>query len=440
MAKSKFVVVMLLGALFAALIAVVPDPAGAGDVSSGDLHTSSATQAEQRIAEQVATLVNAERNRAGLPAASYYPDWAMAQLSAELMRQNRELGFFVPDQQKIDFYSPITTNVGDYVYWWEMAIVEDLPARTISTFVEDQGNSSLVDPASAYLAVGAACDPRGFFYVAIHLVHSGPPPGAAGAAVVDSPVLSGRIESALGEVCEISEHIPSGSANSYAHANLEELEAGPGQIRIHGWSYDPDLPTYEVVVHVYAFFDGVGDPVALDTPVVLAGDFRPDVNAVLGIDGDHGFNRTLTIRPGNHRVCAYSLSVDSNGVLDDLNELIGCEYVTIAADAPARGVVDDFTRNGNFVAARGWAYDLDSELAALDVGVYVDGVHKVTGLEFANIPRPDINKIVGIAGDHGYDIEFDVGAGSHEVCIVALGKDTSGQNDGTETTLGCKVV
>lgn len=228
-------------------------------------------------------------------------------------------------------------------------------------------------------------------------------------------------------------HVPSGSVDSYAIANLEELEPGPNEIRIHGWSYDPDLPSKDLVVHVYAFFDGVGDPVALDTPVVRAADFRPDINRAFGIEGDHGFNRTLAIRPGNHRVCVYSLSVDGAAELDGLNELIGCRYVTVTNEAPPRGAFDQVAQAGTVMNVSGWAYDLDRENQSVDIQVYLDGVFHLTIP--ADTSRPDVNKIVQIAGDHGFDSTFSVPSGSHQVCLYVIGVDPTGVADGENVLL-----
>ena len=231
----------------------------------------------------------------------------------------------------------------------------------------------------------------------------------------------------------IMPHVPSGSTDTYATANLEELEPGPNEIRIHGWSFDPDLPTKDLVVHVYAFFDGVGDPVALDTPVVRAADFRPDINRAFGIGGDHGFNRTLAIRNGNHRVCVYSLSVDGAGALDDLNKLIGCRYVTVTDEALPRGAFDQVTQTGTSMNVSGWAYDLDRENDSLDIQVYLDGAYFKT--VSANTSRTDVNKIVQISGDHGFNSTFTVPAGGHQVCLYAIGVNPSGAADGENVLL-----
>ncbi len=225
---------------------------------------------------------------------------------------------------------------------------------------------------------------------------------------------------------------------SYARANLEELEAGPNQIRIHGWAYDPDFEAFTTVVHVYAFYDGSQVPVALDTPVVRAGGFRPDVNRAFAIEGNHGFNRALSIRSGNHRVCAYSLSVDPDGNLDDLNRLIDCRNVTITDQAPARGVYDFLAANGDTLTVYGWAYDLDAETQALSVEIHVDGV--LADTINADMARLDVNKILGVSGPHGFDHKLVVSAGTHEVCIFAVGIDRVGQSDGSKVALGCRTA
>ena len=233
-------------------------------------------------------------------------------------------------------------------------------------------------------------------------------------------------------------HIPSGSSNTYSRAALDPLEPGPGAVRVRGWSFDPDLPTFPQVVHVYAFYDGSATPVALDTPVVRAATPRPDVNRALNVDGDHGFNRRLAIRPGTHKVCVYSISVDGTGATDGLNRLINCRTVTITAQAAPRGVVDNITRVGNSVIVNGWAYDLDIALSSVDIHVYIDG--RPAASSTANRPRPDVNQILSIDGDHGFTTSVPIGAGPHEVCVYVIGLDPTGSPDGDNRLLTCQTV
>ena len=229
-----------------------------------------------------------------------------------------------------------------------------------------------------------------------------------------------------------------GFVKRYAEARLDLLEAGPGLIRIQGWSYDPDKPDHSTVIHVYAFFDGSSEPVALDTPVAAANKPRPDVNQAFDISGDHGFFRELAIRPGTHKVCVYSISVDEAGVTDGANRLIRCETVTITDTSFPRGSMDVASRSGNNVTARGWAYDLDSETSPIDIEVTVDGVLNKTIP--ADNARPDINKILFVDGDHGFDETISVTTGSHQVCFYTVDVNPDGSNGSDKQLLGCHNV
>ena len=233
-------------------------------------------------------------------------------------------------------------------------------------------------------------------------------------------------------------HIPSGSSNTFSQAALDPLEPGPGEVRVRGWSFDPDLPTFPQVVHVYAFYDGSDTPVALDTPVVRAGTPRPDVNRALNIGGDHGFNRSLAIRPGNHKVCVYSISVDGTGATDDLNRLVACRDVTISEQAAPRGVVDAITRVDDSATINGWAYDLDSPLSSVEIDVYIDGEFAASFT--ADQPRPDVNQILDVEGNHGFSASVPISAGSHEVCVYVIGVGPTGTKDGGIALLDCRTL
>lgn len=237
----------------------------------------------------------------------------------------------------------------------------------------------------------------------------------------------------------VGEHIAfNADRPAVAKANLELLEAGPSQIRIHGWAFDPNDPTAEILVHLYAFYDGDFIAAALSTPVVTAGDHRPDVNAAYDIEGNHGFNRTVSVKPGNHRICAYSISVNKDGVEDGLNRLIACNHVTVTRNAKPHGTFDSAARDGETLTITGWAYDLDTEPEGITVHVYVDGQSEAAVV--ANKPRKDVNEIVGVPGDHGFDASFDIGPGTHEVCIYAIGVNGTGESDHDNVSMGCRFV
>ncbi|MGZ0230841.1 MAG: hypothetical protein ACKVKO_12955, partial [Acidimicrobiales bacterium] len=204
--------------------------------------------------------------------------------------------------------------------------------------------------------------------------------------------------------------------------------------------WDPDFPEFSMVVHVYAFFDGSDVPVPVSSPVVSAAGFRPDVNRAFGIAGDHGFSRVIPIRSGNHKVCAYSVGVDSNGDLEGAfrNRLIGCRQVIIEDEAAPSGVVDKIVRSGAVVSVKGWAYDLDTEIQPVGIHVYVDGVP--TGSGMTDQVRADVNKILGVDGEHGFDLDVSVTSGSHTICAYVLGNGANGTQDGQNVLLRCEDV
>ena len=77
--------------------------------------------------------------------------------------------------------------------------------------------------------------------------------------------------------------------------------AGPGQIRVSGWAFDPSSPTDAIDVHVYV--DSVGH-------VLHVGDYRPDVQAAWSQTTVwQGFSAVLDASPGLHQVCAYGINV-----------------------------------------------------------------------------------------------------------------------------------
>ena len=81
----------------------------------------------------------------------------------------------------------------------------------------------------------------------------------------------------------------------------------------------------------------------------------------------------------------------------------------------------------------GWAYDLDRENDSLDIQVYLDGAYHTTIK--ADGVRTDVNKIVQISGNHGFNSTFTVPAGGHTVCLYAIGVDPTGAADGENVLL-----
>ena len=82
------------------------------------------------------------------------------------------------------------------------------------------------------------------------------------------------------------------------------------------------------------YVNGVGVRVAADKP-------RADVNAAMGVSGQHGFSGSVPLQPGANSVCVYAI-----GVIAGNNPSLGCRPVqsrrasATQAAAPAGGDLD----------------------------------------------------------------------------------------------------
>lgn len=90
------------------------------------------------------------------------------------------------------------------------------------------------------------------------------------------------------------------------------------------------------------------------------------------------------------------------------------------------------TGDGTRLAVAGWAADLSSSSRTVSVRITVDGR---AGVYRATTARPDINQAKKITGRHGFGVLIPAFAGSHRVCVTAVGK-TAAHN----AALGCRAV
>lgn len=111
------------------------------------------------------------------------------------------------------------------------------------------------------------------------------------------------------------------SVTIMSRSPVSSLDAGystPGVVRLAGWSYDPDAPSLRTNVAVYR--DGV------DIAWYQTDQLRPDVNAVFGVAGNHGFDLNLSSQPkGQHTYCVFA--IDQSGTAP--NPLFGCRVITV---------------------------------------------------------------------------------------------------------------
>ncbi|MDK3256151.1 peptidoglycan recognition protein family protein [Blastococcus capsensis] len=98
---------------------------------------------------------------------------------------------------------------------------------------------------------------------------------------------------------------------------LDDATVTDGVLTVHGWTYDPDVPTSSIDAHVYV--DGVGQAVRADEERLDVALANKDVGAY------HGYRLSVALEPGSHTVCAYAINV---GTGTD-NTTLGCRKVTV---------------------------------------------------------------------------------------------------------------
>lgn len=194
--------------------------------------------------------------------------------------------------------------------------------------------------------------------------------------------------------------------------------AGPGQIVVSGWAFDPDTAA-PVDVHVYV--DGVG------AGATTASHARPDVAAGYRRGPEAGYSVTVPVRGGNQTVCVYA--IDASG---GLNSLLGCRAVTVVNNRPVGTVESVRSLGGGTVQISGWAFDPDTTSPA-SVHVYVDGAGVLATT--ADLARADVASAYRRGPEAGYVASVQVSDGPHTVCAYAI--DTSG---GVASMLGCSSV
>jgi hypothetical protein len=194
--------------------------------------------------------------------------------------------------------------------------------------------------------------------------------------------------------------------------------ADGSQAVVWGWTLDPDAPGASTEVHLYVNATGSAR---------RADGYRPDVNAALGVSGQHGFTESVPLRSGSNQVCAWAISLTGGG-----NTLLGCR--TLAGPAAAAGSLDQATRSADRsqVTVDGWTLDPNAPGTSTPVHVYVNG----TGYaRTADQPRPDVNAALGATGRHGFSETVPLRPGSNQVCVYAI-STTGGDN----TLLTCRAV
>ena len=118
---------------------------------------------------------------------------------------------------------------------------------------------------------------------------------------------------------------------------------GPGTIKVKGWSYDPDNSSASNSVHIY--IGGVPGDANAESVAIQADKVRTDVNNVMGVAGNHGFEEIIhTKKSGNQTIRAYGIDITTDNNAGELAQS-GTFTVNIPADTEKPVVSDVHVSN-----------------------------------------------------------------------------------------------
>jgi len=133
-----------------------------------------------------------------------------------------------------------------------------------------------------------------------------------------------------------------------------------------------------------------------------------------GLGDLHGFSATFTGVAGDGlQACATARNIGPGA-----DQTIGC-FVVVTPGGPPTGALEDVTRSGATLSARGWADDPDTD-GPISVVMTVDGIPLATGV--ADRPRADSTESAGAIDVNGFALSgaWNPSPGSKRVCVRAV--------------------
>ena len=183
--------------------------------------------------------------------------------------------------------------------------------------------------------------------------------------------------------------------------NVESVATGDGTVTVGGWAFDYDYPSTSINIHVY-IGGAAGSTNAIGYNIGTTNVLRTDVNIAYGLNGNHGFNHTITTsKRGTQSVYIYAINMGAGET-----KLLAQRTVNIGS-SPI-GNYESATAGAASVKVIGWAFDHDMPSTAISIHVYIGGPAgsgNATGYNMGatNVMRPDVNRVYGITGTHGFE-------------------------------------
>ncbi len=210
---------------------------------------------------------------------------------------------------------------------------------------------------------------------------------------------------------------------------LEKVNASGNTVTLTGWAADPDNLAQPLKINA-----GYNGSAAVVTSAKVVS--RPDIALSKGVGGNQGFSVTITLRDGNHLVCAaaVNIGVGVNRQLGGcLKVSVGLTAAEIAARSPQGALEAARAHSATSLGVRGWASDPDNRAASIKVIAYLDGA--VAATVTASVPRPDLVSSQQVGPAAGYSFTIPALTGSHNVCLWAVNIGV-----GANKLLGCAAL
>jgi hypothetical protein len=201
---------------------------------------------------------------------------------------------------------------------------------------------------------------------------------------------------------------------------LKDVTTSAETVSLWGWAADRDALTQPTDIHVSV--NGAWTVLKANSP------YPAPTAALRGVGANTGFGGTIHVPAGPANVCVFAVNK-----LAGSNTTLGCRNVSVADSSPV-GVMKDVWSTPGGIGVWGWAADVDSSDASVDIHMLVDGAHWFVthaGLDYA----PGAGLTPDGGSKHGFNTVIPAGAGKHDVCAWAVNVGA-----GSNLALGCRSV